>query len=427
MRGSSLTTATMNSQHPAEVEGMFDLQSLQVLTTAVWLLSTVLVMCVIIRLLLTFRSRYHFCSATMDDILVVAIGLFALASMLVMSSAVNAGLGAHHIPQNTDETSGFQTKTYTSSVLFVIVVGFSKTSLILWLRQVELRAVCRICTISLGCAAFFCTIVSAAALVFQCQFSKLWDVRTGQCISLPLFWTISIATDTTLDLVLTVLPIVAVMGMSIQQRNETWAISILALRTLLIILSLMRLLCLQQPVSDGSVPALQSVAYIIATHCQVTLATILSYTPALPCFAVLVKSRSIKAPTKPNKHWSGTSLDHNTSIDSSSSKPAILVREPLAAIQASMVAQIGSPYGSVASLASPGHGWFTKAPSRPPRPSENERPDLSMFTRKPTVKKPPLVTLLDNRSNGASSRMTCECGYLGKEPVRIPKHVQFDV
>lgn len=46
---------------------------------------------------------------------------------------------------------------------------------------------------------------------------------------------------------------------------------------------------------------------------------------------------------------------------------------------------------------------YAKAPPRPPPPSEEQRPDLSMFTKNGTLREPPMVTRL---GSGRRNRKT---------------------
>ncbi|KAF1355948.1 hypothetical protein EJ07DRAFT_130065, partial [Lizonia empirigonia] len=383
-------------------------------------------LCVIFRLLDKFR-RCHYHLLGIEDMLVVAVGLIALASMLVMSTAVSAGVKARQGSFHTDRTSEIRVKIYVSSVLFTIVASLSKMPLVLWLRHIELRTVYKACTTSTGCAVISYMIASTACVTFQCQLPSPWDAQMGNCLFLQSFWTITISIDIVLDFVLIVLPVTAVMSVGFQQRTEIWAASVLALRTLSIALSLIRLVLLQQSVPNSSNLTLESIPYIIATHCQTTVAAVLSCTLALPCLATVVRTCPRQASITLSKHWSGTSFNSNTSHNSSSPQPTTIIRAPLLAIQASMATPVDSPSISTLSLPSPLGKKFLKAPARPPPPSEHDRPDMSMFIRTPTVKKPPLVTLLDRDGNNTFRSTGHKPSCLSREPLRVSKHVQFDV
>lgn len=101
------------------------------------------------------------------------------------------------------------------------------------------------------------------------------------------------------------------------------------------------------------------------------------------------------------KHWSGTTVGGTPyeSFDSFATKLEI-IKEPLNAIQASM----SNPTSPAASQNSLSHEVllpevllptkYTKAPPRPPPPSDDQRPDLSMFTKKTVIREPPMVTRL---------------------------------
>ncbi|KAF2623038.1 hypothetical protein BU25DRAFT_425289 [Macroventuria anomochaeta] len=429
MRRSLLTTATMNDEHFSKAEAQMHMRhSGPALVTTVWLLSSMLIPSVFVRLLHDFRQRSRRRSPAIDDVLVLVVALFALASMFTMSTTVTS-TATQENALNTVHTSDSQVRTYVSTVLFVLGLSLSRMPLIFWLKRLELHRVYRTCTIAIGCAILACTIVSTTSVMFQCKLPRPWDIRMGRCIHLiqQPFWTTIIAIDITLDMTLIVLPVFAVMGLGVQQHNEGWAAFILSLRTLLIIPSLVRLVYLQQPTPTGYNPALESLPYAIATQCQIAIAAILSCSPALPCLTTLVDCPSTITPVTVNEHWSASSSCSNLANDYFASAPITLVKEPLPAIQASMTTPTSSQHGSVVSLTSPLGGTFAKPPPRPAPPSEHQRPDMSMFTRRPTVMRPPLVTLLRNGCDDRPCNMIFKQDWHVGEAVGTSKHVKFNV
>lgn len=175
----------------------------------------------------------------------------------------------------------------------------------------------------------------------------------------------------------------------------------------------MRLVCLQQPTPGGYDAKLDSPPYAIATQCQVAIAAILACAPTLPCLASFVKVSSRNTQVTLNKHWAGSSFGSDIATDYFASAPSTPIEEPLSAIQASMATPTsschGSRHGSTASLSNP--PGVKSAPPRPPSPSADQRPDMRMFTCRPTVMRPPPVTLLrDGRDNNFhASFEKCDC------------------
>ena len=166
----------------------------------------------------------------------------------------------------------------------------------------------------------------------------------------------------------------------------------------LIAASCTRLTYLQQALSADSDPTFNSIPYAITTQCHSTLSVILSCTLALKPLTTLLH---IPKPRTHSKHWSGTTIGGAPyeSYESFGSKPQI-IREPLHSIQRSMSGPT-SPAASRNSLNEeillpeillPSR--FTKAPPRPPPPTDEERPDLSMFTKTTVLREPPVVTRL---------------------------------
>jgi hypothetical protein len=115
-----------------------------------------------------------------------------------------------------------------------------------------------------------------------------------------------------------------------------------------------------------------------------------------------------KRHSRHSKHWSGTTIGGTPyeSYDSFAThykSRSQITKEPLPSIQASM----SSPTSPSASRKSLAHhtddvllpdillpARYAKAPPRPPPPTEDQRPDLSMFTKKTVLREPPMVTRL---------------------------------
>ena len=189
----------------------------------------------------------------------------------------------------------------------------------------------------------------------------------------------------------------------------------------------MRLAYLQLPALNGYNLMLESLPYAIPTQCQIAIAAVLSCTPGLPCLAALVEHPSTNTPVTLKQHWSGSSFGSDIANDYFASLPATVIKEPLQSIQASMANPTSSCHGSKASLPSPLRGEFAGAPARPPSPAEYQRPDMSMFTRRPTMMRTPPAALLrgscHNRPSGGISKRDCDV----VEAVRTSKHIKFDV
>lgn len=115
------------------------------------------------------------------------------------------------------------------------------------------------------------------------------------------------------------------------------------------------------------------------------------------------KSPFLPISRRSSKHWSGTTIGCTPYESSESFGPVPHIpKEPLHRIQRSMSTPT-SPAASRTSVASDSDILlpellpplrFTKAPPRPPPPSDAQRPDLSLFIKTTTIREPPMVTRL---------------------------------
>lgn len=128
------------------------------------------------RLLYSFRNRTSRLLPVADDVLVIVVGIIALASMLSMSATVN---DAPH----TVQTNEAQIMSYASTILFIFGLNLSKIPLVIWLKRLQLTGVFKICYIAIGCAILACLLSLTTTIIFQCQLPKPWDVQSGQCTS----------------------------------------------------------------------------------------------------------------------------------------------------------------------------------------------------------------------------------------------------
>jgi hypothetical protein len=170
----------------------------------------------------------------------------------------------------------------------------------------------------------------------------------------------------------------------------------------LVAASVIRLIYLQQAYDRNGDPSFDSIPYTVVTQGQTILAVLFVCSLCLKPYSRFQVSRSQapKQKSRHSKHWSDSITIGGTPYESYNSFPPPIIREPLLSIQASM-SQPNSPAASSHSLNDdillpdiPVPTRSAKRPPRPPPPSEEQRPDLSMFTRNITIRQPPVVTRL---------------------------------
>lgn len=169
--------------------------------------------------------------------------------------------------------------------------------------------------------------------------------------------------------------------------------------------SIIRILYLRKAFAETADPTFDFIPYAVTTQSQSTLSVMLACSLMLKPFTALLHATRSQTPNHKAggycKHWSGTTVG-GTPYESYTSfaSHVQIIKEPLPSIQASMSTPT-SPAASRHSLTDdillpeillPSK--YTKAPPRPPPPSDAQRPDLSMFTKKTMIKEPPMVTRL---------------------------------
>jgi len=176
----------------------------------------------------------------------------------------------------------------------------------------------------------------------------------------------------------------------------------------LIVTSVIRLVFLEQALNRDADPTFDSIPYVTTTQGHGTLAVLLACTLWLrPCSRLQVLQAPKPSDPQPEsgdlKYWADTTIGTPYESYNSLAADFPIIREPLPSIQASM-SMPNSPTVSSRSLGKsillpdkPMPLRYGKPPPRPPRPTEEQRPDLSMFLRTTvTIQQPPMVTLLGN-------------------------------
>ncbi|OSS52601.1 hypothetical protein B5807_02225 [Epicoccum nigrum] len=146
------------------------------LATAVWLLSSIMILCVIARLVYSLRRRIPHPTPAKDSILVALVALIALAGMLTISSATATSSGDPRITAPSDPRA----ISYASAILFVSALGLAKMPLLLWLGRLQLSSVYKMLRIVLGCAIIVYMLLSIIGIILQCRLSRPWK---NQCLS----------------------------------------------------------------------------------------------------------------------------------------------------------------------------------------------------------------------------------------------------
>ncbi|KAF2127975.1 hypothetical protein P153DRAFT_293905, partial [Dothidotthia symphoricarpi CBS 119687] len=349
-------------------------------------------LCTVTRLAFRFASKSLRHLPINDDIFVVASSLCSLGSTMIISTAVDSGLGKRSYLLDSNAVERVQLKLFVSTVLFVLAISLSKCPVILFLYRLADNTLQRLNIAIVGILVLIWTTAVMAGVVFQCAMPRPWEMWTGQCIPLVSFWIAAIAVDILIDTALILFPAHIIWTMQLQYHQKTPATSVFSLRVLLVVLSIIRIIYLQCFLSASADPTYASIPYIITTQFQSTISVMLSCTLALKPLAAVLQPSTPRTSIS-TKHWSGSTV--GGAPYTLSTIALEVIKEPLPLIQASMSTPSLPPLSpdrparDVSPLTR-----YAKAPPRPPPPSEDQRPDLSMFTQKGTVREPPMVTRL---------------------------------
>ncbi|KAH7080084.1 hypothetical protein BKA63DRAFT_234704 [Paraphoma chrysanthemicola] len=377
-----------------------------ILVMVAWFLACLLALCTSIRIISRCRSQRLQDLPLSDDVIVVAASLCGLGATIIISTAVDSGLGKKSCFLTSADLDQVQVKVFISTILFVLALSLSKCSILLFLSHVAGTTLQRLGVMMIGIVVMVWTLAIMAGIVFECEMPRPWEIWTGKCIPMLPFWITATAVDIVIDITLVLLSVHMVWTLQLDYHKKTLASLIFSLRLVLIAASCVRLVYLERALSPSPDPTFSYIPYAITTQCHSTLAVVISCMSALKPLNNLLRAGRISPTSKSrhSKHWSGTTIggtpyESYTSFGTSSTQ---IIREPLHSIQRSM----STPTLATASRSSltPTEDIllpeilmptrYAKAPPRPPPPRDEERPDLSMFTRTTMLRKPPAVTRL---------------------------------
>ncbi|KAF2820262.1 hypothetical protein CC86DRAFT_118934 [Ophiobolus disseminans] len=393
-----------------------------ILVMVAWFLACLLALCTAVRIISRCRSQRLHHLPLSDDIVVVSASLCGIGATVIISTAIDSGLGKRQCLLNSVDMDQIQMKVFISTILFVLALSISKCSILVFLHQLADNTLQRVGVTIIGIVVLIWTLAVMAGIVFECEMPRPWEIWTGKCIPMLPFWITATTVDIVIDATLIILSAHMVWTLRLDYHQKTLATVVLSLRLFLIAASSIRLVFLEQALSHTD-PTFTYIPYAITTQCHSTLSVILACTLALrPLTNLLdpgISQHSLKH-RRHSKHWSGTTIGGTPyeSYDSFAlNSKSHIIREPLHTIQRSMSAPT-SPATSRNSLNEdillpevvlPSR--YTKAPPRPPPPRDEERPDLSMFTQTTIIREPPMVTRVGSvRSKVARGKSLKERG-----------------
>jgi membrane-anchored glycerophosphoryl diester phosphodiesterase (GDPDase) len=119
-----------------------------------------------------------------DDVIIVAASIFALGSTVIISTAVDSGLGKKKCLLNEGDLEQIQLKLFVTTILFVLTTSLAKSSVLLFLYHLADNTFRRASVLAIGVLVLVWTIAVLAGTIFQCELPTPWMVWTGRCIPL---------------------------------------------------------------------------------------------------------------------------------------------------------------------------------------------------------------------------------------------------
>lgn len=140
--------------------------------------------CTAARLVARIRKQRLSQIPLLDDAVIVAASLCGIGATVIISTAVDAGLGRRKCLLSSQDLEDIQTRVFISTVLVVFAMSISKCSILLFLHQLADNAMQRLGVMIVGIVVLIWTLAVMAGIVFECEMPKPWAIWTGKCIPL---------------------------------------------------------------------------------------------------------------------------------------------------------------------------------------------------------------------------------------------------
>ena len=117
-----------------------------------------------------------------DDIVIVAASLCGLGVTIVISTAVDSGLGKTGCLLGVGKLEDIQVKVFVSTILFVLALSISKCSVLMFLHRAANTTLQRVGIMIIGVIVLIWTLGVLTGIIFECEMPRPWEIWTGKCI-----------------------------------------------------------------------------------------------------------------------------------------------------------------------------------------------------------------------------------------------------
>ncbi|CBX97770.1 predicted protein [Plenodomus lingam JN3] len=203
-----------------------------ILMMLAWFFACLLALCTVTRIIARYKLRRHPQFPVSDDAIVVTAALCALGSTLVISTAVDSGLGKLQCLLDSTDIDRIQVKIFVATILSVLALSIPKCSVLIFFYRVAHSTLQRIGVVTLGCLVLLWTIAVISGTVFQCAMPQPWTIWTGKCIPLATFHITTTIASTILDTTLLLISLQLTWTQTTSYHYKTLASFLLSLRLL---------------------------------------------------------------------------------------------------------------------------------------------------------------------------------------------------
>ncbi|CAI6339732.1 unnamed protein product [Periconia digitata] len=269
MTGESNQTVVTDDDHGA------------ILAIVTWCLGCILIFATALRIGTRFLTKN---GPYVDDLCVIIAVAIAIGGMVVVSFAVQSGLGKRYSQLSADRRDEIQKECYIVTILYVLSVGISKLSVMAFLDRLACTRLQRLCVTVLSILVLLWTISVTLVVVFACGLPQPWGFYQNHCIEVLPFWFSASAIDVSTDVIMILLPIQIVAGLDIKTKKKLIVMAIFTLRLFLMGLSVIRVVLMRAYLPEGADLSFDSIPFHTITQAHAALSITLACGPAFKPF-----------------------------------------------------------------------------------------------------------------------------------------------
>ncbi|KAJ4992399.1 hypothetical protein SVAN01_02108 [Stagonosporopsis vannaccii] len=186
-----------------------------------------------------------FRKVALDDLFILLATVFAIGLSVTTLILTSKDFGVLDY-LSVDRANSIMKGYYASELLYIASLCFSKLSILVLFYNVVVLRTHRCFVFGFSVCIFTWSVSSAAAVAFQCDLPKPWEIMTLRCFNTRVFWIIFCTIDAFTELFIVLLSVDLVAHLRVRMSRKAAVVACFAPRLLVISAAVVRAIYLYQ-------------------------------------------------------------------------------------------------------------------------------------------------------------------------------------